>query len=130
MPFAAVGPRDLHYELTGDGPPLVLVMGLGVGGEAWRPLLPLFEGYRTLVFDNAEKRLPIDAPEVHITRRVYRSGEGEYLINRQPCRLKDIKDLFRGTGLGGDAYSLIEQGKVDRLLQASAKDRRAMSRSR
>ena len=53
MPFAAVGPRDLHYELTGDGPPLVLVMGLGVGGEAWRPLLPLFEGYRTLTYDNA-----------------------------------------------------------------------------
>lgn len=80
----------------------------------------------TLVFENADGRLPIDAPEVHITRRVYRSGEGEYLINRQPARLKDIKDMFRGTGVGGDAYSLIEQGKVDRLLQASAKDRRAM----
>ena len=53
MPFAAVGPRDLHYEVTGDGPPLVLVMGLGVGGEAWRPLLPLFAGYRTLTYDNA-----------------------------------------------------------------------------
>src|SRR5262245_22199634 len=80
----------------------------------------------TLVFDNSDKRLPVDAPEVHITRRVYRSGEGEYLINRQPCRLKDIRDLFRGTGVGGDAYSLIEQGKVDRLLAASAKDRRAI----
>ena len=80
----------------------------------------------TLVFDNADGRLPVDAPEVHITRRVYRSGEGEYLINRQPARLKDIKDMFRGTGVGGDAYSLIEQGKVDRLLQASAKDRRAI----
>src|SRR5262245_6252003 len=80
----------------------------------------------TLVFDNADKRLPIDAPEVHVTRRVYRSGEGEYLINRQPARLKDIRDLFRGTGVGVDAYSLIEQGKVDKLLQASAKDRRAM----
>lgn len=87
---------------------------------------PMNTAEATLVFENAEKRLPIDAPEVHITRRVYRSGEGEYLINRQPCRLKDIKDLFRGTGLGGDAYSLIEQGKVDRLLQASAKDRRAI----
>ena len=80
----------------------------------------------TLIFENADGRLPIDAPEVHITRRVYRSGEGEYLINRQPARLKDIKDLVRGTGVGGDAYSLIEQGKVDRLLQASAKDRRAI----
>ena len=80
----------------------------------------------TIVFDNSEGRLPIDAPEVHITRRVYRSGEGEYLINRQACRLKDVRDLFRGTGVGTDAYSLIEQGKVDKLLQASPKDRRAI----
>lgn len=80
----------------------------------------------TIIFDNSEQRLAIDAPEVHVTRRVYRSGEGEYLINRQPCRLKDVRDLFRGTGVGTDAYSLIEQGKVDRLLQASAKDRRAI----
>src|SRR3954462_14275964 len=80
----------------------------------------------TLTFDNSDHRLPIDSPEVHITRRVYRSGEGEYLINRQPCRLRDIKDLFRGTGVGVDAYSIIEQGKVERLLQASPKDRRAM----
>ena len=71
-------------------------------------------------------RLPIDAPEVHVTRRVYRSGEGEYLINNQPVRLKDVKDLIRGTGIGIDAYSLIEQGKVDRMLQANAKDRRAI----
>ncbi len=61
-----------------------------------------------------------------MTRRVYRSGESEYLINRQPCRLKDVRDLFRGTGVGVDAYSLIEQGKVDRMLQASPKDRRAI----
>ena len=78
----------------------------------------------TLVFDNSQSKLPVDATEVHVTRRVYRSGEGEYLINQQPCRLKDIKDLFRGTGVGVDAYSLIEQGKVDRMLQASPKDRR------
>ena len=80
----------------------------------------------TLVLDNADGKLPVDAPEVHITRRVFRSGEGEYLINRQPARLKDIRDMFRGTGVGVDAYSLIEQGKVDRLLQASARDRRAI----
>ncbi len=78
----------------------------------------------TLVFDNSRSQFPVDSPEVHVTRRVYRSGEGEYLINLQPCRLKDIKDLFRGTGVGVDAYSLIEQGKVDRMLQASPKDRR------
>ena len=73
----------------------------------------------TLFFDNSSHKLPTDALEVQVTRRVYRSGEGEYLINGQPCRLKDVKDLFRGTGVGVDAYSLIEQGKVDRMLQAS-----------
>ncbi|MGB1927553.1 MAG: AAA family ATPase, partial [Rubripirellula sp.] len=80
----------------------------------------------TIVFDNADGNLPIDAPEVHVTRRVYRSGEGEYLINNQAVRLKDVKNLIRGTGIGIDAYSLIEQGKVDRMLQANAKDRRAI----
>ncbi len=78
----------------------------------------------TIVFDNEGCALPIDAPEVHVTRRVYRSGESEYLINGTPCRLKDVRDLLRGTGVGVDAYSLIEQGKVDRMLQASARDRR------
>jgi chromosome segregation protein len=99
----------------------VIFKGSGQSGRR-----PMNTAEATLVFDNVDKRLPIDAPEVHITRRVFRSGEGEYLINRQPARLKDIRDLFRGTGVGVDAYSLIEQGKVDRLLQASAKDRRAM----
>ena len=63
---------------------------------------------------------------MQITRRVYRNGEGEYLINSQPCRLKDIKDLFLGTGAGTDAYCIIEQGQVDVLLQASTKDRRTI----
>lgn len=80
----------------------------------------------TLVFDNSGGHLPVDAQEVQVTRRVYRSGEGEYLINGSACRLKDIKSLFRGTGVGVDAYSLIEQGKVDRMLQASPKDRRVI----
>ncbi len=78
----------------------------------------------TLVFDNSGGHLPLETEEVQVTRRVYRSGEGEYLINGSACRLKDIKNLFRGTGVGVDAYSLIEQGKVDRMLQASPKDRR------
>jgi chromosome segregation protein len=99
----------------------VIFKGSGNSGRK-----PMNSAEATLVFDNADRRLPLDAPEVHITRRVFRSGEGEYLINRQPARLKDIRDLFRGTGVGVDAYSLIEQGKVDRLLQASPKDRRAM----
>ena len=80
----------------------------------------------TIVFDNSAGQFPLDVPDVHVTRRVYRSGEGEYMINREPCRLRDIRNLLRGTGVGTDAYSLIEQGKVDRLLQASARDRRAI----
>lgn len=99
----------------------VIFKGSSEGG---RKMLNAAEA--TIIFDNSENRLPIEAPEVHVSRRVYRSGESEYLINGQPCRLKDIRDLFRGTGVGTDAYSLIEQGKVERMLQASAKDRRAM----
>jgi chromosome segregation protein len=78
----------------------------------------------TLTLDNSQRLLAIDTTEVHITRRVYRSGEGEYLINRQPCRLRDIRDLFAGTGLATEAYSVIEQGKVDVLLQSSPRERR------
>ncbi|MBN2476058.1 MAG: chromosome segregation protein SMC [Pirellulales bacterium] len=78
----------------------------------------------TLTFDNSGNLLAVDTPEVHITRRVYRSGEGEYLINRQPARLRDIRDLLSGTGMGTQAYSVIEQGKVDILLQSSPRDRR------
>jgi chromosome segregation protein len=80
----------------------------------------------TLILDNRTRLISFDADEVQVCRRVYRSGEGEYAINGQPCRLKDVRDLFRGTGVGVDSYSLIEQGKVDRLLQSSAKDRRAI----
>lgn len=80
----------------------------------------------TIVLDNSMNLFAFDAPEVHVTRRVYRSGESEYLINDEPCRLKDIKALFRGTGVGTDAYSLIEQGKVERILSSSAKERRAI----
>jgi len=80
----------------------------------------------TLVLDNRTRILELDADEVEVSRRVYRSGEGEYSINARPCRLKDVRDLFRGTGVGVDAYSLIEQGKVDRLLQSSPKDRRSI----
>ncbi len=91
-------------------------------GSATRRALNTAE--TTLTFDNAERVLAIDAPEVHVTRRVYRSGEGEYLINRQPCRLRDIRELFAGTGVATEAYSVIEQGKVDILLQSSPRERR------
>ncbi|MAQ88274.1 MAG: chromosome segregation protein SMC [Rhodopirellula sp.] len=78
----------------------------------------------TIIFDNSSRLLPLEHDEIRVTRRVYRSGEGEYLINDEPCRLKDIKTLIRGTGIGADAYSIIEQGKVARMLEASSKDRR------
>ena len=87
---------------------------------------PLGAAEATLTFDNSSGQLPIDAREVHVTRRVYRSGEGEYLINRQPCRLRDIRDLLSGTGITTEAYCIIEQGKVDVLLQASPRDRRVI----
>jgi chromosome segregation protein len=80
----------------------------------------------SLVFDNARNVLATPAAEVQITRRVYRDGEGEYLINGQPSRLRDIKDLFLGTGAGAGAYCIIEQGRVDALLQASTVDRRSI----
>src|SRR5206468_10209766 len=80
----------------------------------------------TMTFDNGNRHLATQANEVQITRRVYRSGEGEYLINQQPSRLRDIKDLFLGTGAGSDAYCIIEQGRVDVLLQASTKERRTI----
>jgi len=78
----------------------------------------------TIVFDNADRFLDIDYAEVAITRRLYRSGESEYLINKQRCRLKDIRELFMGTGIGQTSYSILEQGKIDVLLQSNQIDRR------
>src|SRR5580700_5425342 len=80
----------------------------------------------TMTFDNRRHQLATETDEVQITRRVYRDGEGEYLINGQNCRLRDIKELFLGSGAGHDAYCIIEQGRVDVLLQASTKDRRSI----
>lgn len=87
---------------------------------------PLGTAEVTLTLDNSGGQLPIDASDVHITRRVYRSGEGEYLINRQPCRLRDIRELLSGTGITTEAYCIIEQGKVDLLLQSSPRERRVI----
>jgi len=80
----------------------------------------------TLTFSNNKGILPIEYEEVAVTRRLYRSGEGEYLINNNPCRLKDIKRLFMDTGIGVNSYSLIEQGKVDILLHSGAVERRSI----
>ncbi len=80
----------------------------------------------TLVLDNTDEHLGIDYSEVSVTRRVYRSGESEYLINKQSCRLKDIVDLFLDSGLGKEAYSIIGQGKVDEILNSKAEERRVI----
>lgn len=79
----------------------------------------------TLTFDNSDGKLPIEFAEVGITRRVFRSGESEYCINGTSCRLKDILELFRDTGIGKDGYSIISQGKVDEILSNKTNDRRA-----
>jgi chromosome segregation protein len=93
-------------------------------GSASRKSLGLAEV--TMTFDNSRRHLNVDADEVQITRRVYRDGTGEYLINNSMSRLKDIKEMFLGSGAGAGAYSIIEQGRVDALLQASTKDRRTI----
>ena len=78
----------------------------------------------TLVLDNSEKDLPIEYSEVSVTRRVFRSGESEYYINKNACRLKDIRELFMDTGVGKDGYSIIGQGKIDEILSSKSEDRR------
>ncbi len=80
----------------------------------------------TLTFDNTSGLLRIDATEVQIGRRLYRSGESEYLLNGAVVRLKDIKDCLMGTGAGTSAYSIIEQGRVDQILQANPTTRRVV----
>lgn len=78
----------------------------------------------TMTFDNADGRLPVDFAEVQVSRRIYRSGESEYLLNKAPCRLRDIQELFMDTGIGTNAYSLIGQGKIDLVLSSKPEDRR------
>ncbi len=78
----------------------------------------------TLTLDNTDGYFPLDFSEVTVTRRVYRSGEGEYYINKTLCRLKDIHELFMDTGLGRDGYSIIGQGKIDSILSTKSEDRR------
>lgn len=80
----------------------------------------------SLVFDNEDHALPVDFAEVMITRRVYRSGEGEYYINKAACRLRDIVDLFRDTGVGKEGYSIIGQGRIGEILSQKSEDRRGI----
>ncbi len=78
----------------------------------------------SLVIDNSDAKLPIEYNEVTVTRRIYRSGESGYFINKTPCRLKDVLELFMDTGIGKDGYSIIGQGKIDEILSNKSEDRR------
>ena len=78
----------------------------------------------SMYLDNSDGTLPIDYNEVIVTRRMYRSGESNYLINGNECRLKDIQAIFMDTGLGKDGYSIISQGKIDEILSNKSEERR------
>ena len=78
----------------------------------------------SLIFDNEDRSLPMENAEVMVTRRVYRNGESEYFLNRAACRLKDVVDLFRDTGIGKEGYSIIGQGRIDEILSRKSEDRR------
>ncbi len=85
---------------------------------------PLGMAEVSLTFENSNRFFGLDHDEVMITRRLFRSGESEYLINKTPARLKDIMDLFLGTGIGAESYSIVAQGKIDLVLSSRPEDRR------
>ena len=87
---------------------------------------PLGLAQVSITLDNSDGTLQTDYNEVTVTRRIFRSGETEYLINNQKCRLKDITELFMDTGIGKEGYSIIGQGKIDAILSGKAEDRRAL----
>ena len=86
------------------------------------------QGYACVVitFDNSDHTLLIDFDEVSVSRRIYRSGESEYMINGSPCRLKDVQEIFYDTGIGKDGYSIIGQGQVDKIISGKPEDRREL----
>ena len=87
---------------------------------------PLGYAYVSITLDNSDHKLPIDFEEVTVTRKVYRSGESEYLINGSTCRLRDIQELFLDTGIGKEGYSIIGQGQIDKILSGKPEDRREL----
>ncbi len=93
-------------------------------GTDSRPALGMAEV--SMTFAECEKELGVEWNEVRITRRVYRDGKSEYFLNKTPCRLKDIHQLFMDTGVGRSAYSIMEQGKIDQILSSRPEDRRAI----
>ena len=78
----------------------------------------------SMIIDNSDGQLPIEYNEVTVTRRLYRTGETNYFINKVPCRLKDITELFMDTGIGKDGYSVIGQGRIEEILSNKSEDRR------
>lgn len=94
------------------------------GGTASRP--PLHMAEVSLIFDNESKRLPIDFTEVTVSRKIFRSGESEYFLNKVQCRLRDIREMFLDTGIGGEGYAIIDQGGVEFVLSASPEERREL----
>lgn len=87
---------------------------------------PLGFAYVAITMDNSDHRLPIDYEEVTVARRVYRSGESEYLLNGSVCRLRDVQELFMDTGVGKEGYSIIGQGQIDKILSGKPEDRREL----
>ncbi|MCI5713561.1 MAG: chromosome segregation protein SMC, partial [Lachnospiraceae bacterium] len=87
---------------------------------------PLSYAYVAITLDNADHKLPVDFEEVTVARRVYRSGESEYLLNGTPCRLKDVNELFYDTGIGKEGYSIIGQGQIERILNGKPEERREL----
>ncbi len=87
---------------------------------------PLGFAYVAITLDNADHQLAIDYDEVTVARRLYRSGESEYLLNGTPCRLKDVNELFYDTGIGKEGYSIIGQGQIDQILSGKPEDRREL----
>lgn len=87
---------------------------------------PLGFAYVAITLDNSDHQLPIDYQEVTIARRLYRSGESEYLLNGTSCRLKDVNELFYDTGIGKEGYSIIGQGQIDKILSGKPEERREL----
>lgn len=87
---------------------------------------PLGYAYVAITLDNADHQLPVDYDEVTVSRRLYRSGESEYMLNGTPCRLKDVNELFYDTGIGKEGYSIIGQGQIDKILSGKPEERREL----
>ncbi len=87
---------------------------------------PLGYAFVAITLDNSDHQLAIDFDEVTVARRIYRSGESEYLLNGAPCRLKDVNELFYDTGIGKEGYSIIGQGQIDKILSGKPEERREL----